>query len=222
MNLATANTVGNTPAAFVTTRNTGIGVQGVGTQSLSQSQDEFSSFGQDASDTKTLSPYIARYPTVAFTYNEDASRLIMLFRDPSTGQKVSQIPSEVVVKQYEEVQTAKRRSERPSFQVVVGDATASKTDGVNGTDNSAAAAAGGALTGVVAAGSATDGAGSSTGGSMSGGYAGTTSGGAYSGSSSGGGFSTAGGSVGTGGSGSSGILGSGASGGGTASLNLVI
>lgn len=42
-----------------------------------------------------------RYVSLAFTYNQDAARLVMLYRSPSTGETVSQIPSEVALKRYE-------------------------------------------------------------------------------------------------------------------------
>lgn len=42
-----------------------------------------------------------RYVSLSFTYNQDAARLVMLYRSPSTGETVSQIPSEVALKRYE-------------------------------------------------------------------------------------------------------------------------
>lgn len=146
MDLATANTVGNSSTAFVTTRNTGIGVQGAQTQNLSQSGAAAqgtktpSQQAEAAVDNKDLSPYVARYPTVAFSFNEDASRLIMLFRDPDTGRTVSQIPSEVVVKQYKEAQLSQRKADGSNLQVVIGDAATSKAGSANGASSAGGAA----------------------------------------------------------------------------------
>lgn len=241
MNLATANTVGNSATAFVTARNTGSGVQGVQTQNLSQSDagqrvgEDFNSFAQSPTDTKDLSPYVARYPTVAFSFNEDASRLIMLFRDPDTGKTVSQIPSEVVVKQYKDAQLTQRRDERSNLHLIIGDAAASTTSGAKGAGATAAQSAGlagsqgSAQNGSAAAGSNNAGAVSSlvlasaigsSGGILLAGSGAVSTGGGAAGSGS---SSASSGSTSSGGSGSVGSTTSaGGSGGGTASVNVVV
>lgn len=65
---------------------------------------------------------LGRYPRVSFSYNPDASRLVLQYRDPVTGQAMAQIPSEVALKQYEEAQKAERAQTRRELYLVVGDA----------------------------------------------------------------------------------------------------
>lgn len=72
--------------------------------------------------SKIDEPLIGRYPLVAFSYHEDASRLVLLYRDPATGETVSQLPSEAALKQYEEAEKKKRTKERSGFEVIVGGA----------------------------------------------------------------------------------------------------
>jgi hypothetical protein len=74
-------------------------------------------------------PLVARYPMIAFSFNMDASRLVLLYRDPSTGQTVDQIPSETALKHYEEAQ--KKEDKRKKLEVIVGGAAkdaATRTD----------------------------------------------------------------------------------------------
>ncbi|MGQ9370477.1 hypothetical protein [Azospirillum sp. ST 5-10] len=65
-------------------------------------------------------PVLGRYPVVAFSFNADASKLVLLYRDPATGETVSQIPSEVALKQYEEAQRKERKENQPKLELVVG------------------------------------------------------------------------------------------------------
>ncbi|AWK85483.1 hypothetical protein [Azospirillum thermophilum] len=73
--------------------------------------------------TGTAEPLTNRYPIVAFSYDTDASRLVMLFRDPADGKTVSQIPTEAALKQYKEAQQKEKEAERASaLKMVVGGA----------------------------------------------------------------------------------------------------
>lgn len=110
MNVAPAYTVGNAPTAFMAARTSETGRSGAETGTPTQSSEERGSGG----------PLQARYPIVALSFDQDASRLVMLFRDPATGDAVAQIPSKVVVRQYREAQSEKERDERRKFEVIVG------------------------------------------------------------------------------------------------------
>lgn len=112
MNVAPAYTVGNAPTAFMATRTSEAGRAGAETGSPTRFSE-----GQE-----TVGALKARYPIVALSYDQDASRLVMLFRDPATGDAVAQIPSKVVVRQYREAQSEKEREERRKFEVIVGGA----------------------------------------------------------------------------------------------------
>lgn len=61
-----------------------------------------------------------RFPVIAFSYEADASRLVMLYRDPDTGKTIEQIPSEAALKQYKEQQTKDRRKELSELRLIVG------------------------------------------------------------------------------------------------------
>lgn len=66
-------------------------------------------------------PLTGRYPIVAFSYDADASRLVMLLRDPADGKAVSQIPTEAALKQYKEAQKTERKEKRAAeLEVLVG------------------------------------------------------------------------------------------------------
>lgn len=112
MNVASAYTVGNAPTAFMATRTSEAERAGAETGSPTRFSE-----GQE-----TVGALKARYPIVALSYDQDASRLVMLFRDPATGDAVAQIPSKVVVRQYREAQSEKDREERRKFEVIVGGA----------------------------------------------------------------------------------------------------
>lgn len=112
MNVAPAYTVGNAPTAFMATRTSEAERAGAETGNPTRFSE-----GQE-----TVGALKARYPIVALSYDQDASRLVMLFRDPATGDAVAQIPSKVVVRQYREAQSEKEREERRKFEVIVGGA----------------------------------------------------------------------------------------------------
>jgi hypothetical protein len=109
MNVASANTVGYGPTAFMATKPSSPGGLGVGSRGASEPESD-----------ETASPLRGRYPVVALSFDQDASHLVMLFRDPTTGDAVAQIPSKVVVKQYEAAQAEKKRGERRELELVVG------------------------------------------------------------------------------------------------------
>lgn len=82
----------------------------------------------EAADTGTPSTadqdrsLFQRFPVIAFSYEADASRLVMLYRDPDTGKTIEQIPSEAALKQYKEQQTKDRRKELSELRLLVGGA----------------------------------------------------------------------------------------------------
>ncbi len=65
-------------------------------------------------------PLVNRFPSIAFSYDVDASRLVMLYRDPANGKTVSQIPTETALKQYKEAQQQEKRA--ATLAVTVGGA----------------------------------------------------------------------------------------------------
>ncbi|MCW2247504.1 hypothetical protein M2352_003138 [Azospirillum fermentarium] len=79
-------------------------------------------------------PLVNRYPRIGVSFNSEASRLIILFRDPTTGQAIDQIPSEVALKQYIDAQQKEKAAATPRYDTVVG-ATPSgnQADGSAGT-----------------------------------------------------------------------------------------
>lgn len=129
MNVASANTVGYSPAAFMATKPSGSGGLGVGSRGVSEPESD-----------ETASPLRGRYPVVALSFDQNASHLVMLFRDPTTGDAVAQIPSKVVVKQYEAAQAEKKRDERRELELVVGGDL--KQGGAAAGDKNTAAATG--------------------------------------------------------------------------------
>jgi hypothetical protein len=129
MNVASANTVGYSPTAFMATKPSGSGGLGVGSRGASEPESD-----------ETASPLRGRYPVVALSFDQNASHLVMLFRDPTTGDAVAQIPSKVVVRQYEAAQAEKKRDERRELELVVGGDL--KQGGAATGDKSTAAATG--------------------------------------------------------------------------------
>lgn len=79
-------------------------------------------------------PLVNRYPRIGVSFNSEASRLIILFRDPATGKAIDQIPSEAALKQYMEAQQKEKAAATPRYDAVVGG-----TAGRNGTARDAAA-----------------------------------------------------------------------------------
>ncbi|HRQ81235.1 MAG TPA: hypothetical protein PKZ97_08955 [Azospirillaceae bacterium] len=138
MNVASAYTVGNAPTAFMATR----------TSEAERSGAETGTPTRFSAGQETVGALKARYPIVALSYDQDASRLVMLFRDPATGDAVAQIPSKVVVRQYREAQSEKDREERRKFEVIVGGAEEGRGPSIGeklAGDGGKSAAAGGAV-----------------------------------------------------------------------------
>ncbi|WP_146210798.1 hypothetical protein [Azospirillum sp. TSO35-2] len=88
-------------------------------------------------------PLVNRFPSIAFTYDTDASRLVMQYRDPANGKTVSQIPTEAALKQYKEAQQQEKDAERASLLklTVGGDAQSGAQGATDGHASGAAAAA---------------------------------------------------------------------------------
>ncbi|AWB07404.1 hypothetical protein A6A40_20435 (plasmid) [Azospirillum humicireducens] len=109
MNVASATSTVSRPFAFMTPRGSDAVDGGAGTRTPSSATR-----GQSA-DTGEASPLVNRFPTIAFSYDTDASRLVMLYRDPANGKTVSQIPTEAALKQYKEAQQQEKNSERAAL-----------------------------------------------------------------------------------------------------------
>lgn len=133
MNVAIANTVGYGSTAFMSARSAETGVLGAETRTPPEAER-----GEEANNSLT-----GRYPVVALSYDQDASRLVMLFRDPETGDAVAQIPSKVVVKQYQEAQIERRRDETRKFEVIVGGADEKGSGGADASNGKASLFSGG-------------------------------------------------------------------------------
>jgi hypothetical protein len=61
-------------------------------------------------------------PIVGFSYDREASRLILLYRDPSDGKVVTQIPTQVAVQSYQAMQGRASSSSGPQLRLIVGGA----------------------------------------------------------------------------------------------------
>ena len=118
MNVAVATSTVSRPFAFMTPRGSEAVDSGAGTRTPISSTSP-----QPEADTAgTTDPLVNRFPTVAFSYDTDASRLVMLYRDPANGKTVSQIPTEAALKQYKEAQQKEKDVERASLlKLTVGD-----------------------------------------------------------------------------------------------------
>lgn len=86
-------------------------------------------------------PLVNRYPRIGVSFNSEASRLIILFRDPTTGKAVDQIPSEVALKQYIDAQQKEKAAVTTRYDTVVGAVPAGGQAG--GSDAAAVNTAGG-------------------------------------------------------------------------------
>ncbi|HYD70476.1 hypothetical protein [Azospirillum sp.] len=53
---------------------------------------------------------LGRYPSLTFTYNQPASRLVMLIRSPVTGETENQVPSKVALRMYQELARSEPRA----------------------------------------------------------------------------------------------------------------
>lgn len=85
--------------------------------------DAADGFGQDAHDAKEAA--YPRFVSPVLEYNQNAERMVMLFRDPASGKTTDQIPSEAALKQYQEA-ARRTRSQRNSDILNGGETDTSK------------------------------------------------------------------------------------------------
>ncbi|MBK1837099.1 hypothetical protein JHL17_06715 [Azospirillum sp. YIM B02556] len=145
MNVAAATSTVSRPFAFMTPRGSDAVETGAGTRTPTPSTPEGAT-GTDAA-AGANEPLVNRFPSIAFSYDTDASRLVMLYRDPASGKTVSQIPTESALKQYKENQQKEKDAERASLlKLTVGGSgpgsTQSAAHGRAGTDPSLASGGG--------------------------------------------------------------------------------
>ncbi|MBP2315855.1 hypothetical protein [Azospirillum soli] len=126
MNVALATSTASKPLAFMAARNGATVDEGADTRTPAKAGS--------AADKEA--PLVGRYPNIAFSYDADAERLVMLFRDPADGSTVSQIPTEAALKQYKEA-LKERKAGRSSLALLVG-----ADDGKVGGDDANASARG--------------------------------------------------------------------------------
>ena len=120
MNVAAATSTTSRSFSFMTARNGETVEKGAGSQIPSQ---------QDPSD-----PLVNRFPTIGFSYDVDASRLVMQYRDPANGKTVSQIPTEAALKQYTEAQQQEKDSAwAAALEITVGGSDKKGQSGGTGT-----------------------------------------------------------------------------------------
>lgn len=120
MDVALATGAVARPFTIMTARSSGIADEGPGATTPS-------------ADSKS-DPLTNRYPMVAFSYDVDASRLVMLYRDPGNGKTVSQIPTETALKQYKEAQEQEKLVDRAaSLKMTIGSAAAKASTGADTT-----------------------------------------------------------------------------------------
>ena len=75
-------------------------------------------------DAKEEASLLERYHNPFFKYDDGARRLVMVLRDPETGETVEQVPPETVLRNYEE---SLRRVQRELRESGVNDSEASNT-----------------------------------------------------------------------------------------------
>ncbi|PWC58286.1 hypothetical protein TSH7_09190 [Azospirillum sp. TSH7] len=110
MNVAAATSTVSRPFAFMTPRGSDAVETGAGTRTPTAS-----ALADPQPDAGGADPLVNRFPTIAFSFDTDASRLVMLYRDPANGKTVSQIPTEAALKQYKEAQQKEKIAERASL-----------------------------------------------------------------------------------------------------------
>ena len=110
MNVAAATSTVSRPFAFMTPRGSDAVETGAGTRTPTASVPS-----DPQPDAGGADPLVNRFPTIAFSFDTDASRLVMLYRDPANGKTVSQIPTEAALKQYKEAQQKEKNAERASL-----------------------------------------------------------------------------------------------------------
>jgi len=111
MNVAPATSTVSRPFPFMTAHGGDTAATGAGGQTPAT----------PSSDAASGEPLVNRFPSIAFSYDVDASRLVMLYRDPANGKTVSQIPTEAALKQYKEAQQQEKNAARAAaLEVTVG------------------------------------------------------------------------------------------------------
>lgn len=111
----------------------------------SDNADEGLNAPTPSAETKS-DPLTNRFPMIAFSYDVDASRLVMLYRDPANGKTVSQIPTEAALKQYKEAQLQEKQADRTaSLRMTIGDAGAANEASLSGSAGNNVAAGANAL-----------------------------------------------------------------------------
>ncbi|MBP2294475.1 hypothetical protein [Azospirillum rugosum] len=121
MNVALATATAQAPLPVMAARN-GIAVgkgADTGTPSAADAAGDTSAVKVDTGKSGEDLPILGRYPRVAVRFDQDASRLVLLFRNPADGATVEQIPTEAALKQYREAQKD-RKDGRSSLQLLVG------------------------------------------------------------------------------------------------------
>ncbi len=108
MNVASATSTVSQPFAFMTPRGSDAVDGGAGTRIPAAPTTR-------TTGAEQAEPLVNRFPTIAYSYDTDASRLVMLYRDPANGKTVSQIPTEAALKQYKEAQQQEKNAERAAL-----------------------------------------------------------------------------------------------------------
>lgn len=140
MNVASATSTASRPIAFMTPRGSDAVDGGAGTRIPATTT------GRNTG-AEEAEPLVNRFPTIAYSYDTDASRLVMLYRDPANGKTVSQIPTEAALKQYKEAQQQEKNAERAALlKLTVGGAQGGGSQG-GGPENGRADGAGSAAYG---------------------------------------------------------------------------
>lgn len=114
MNVAAATSTVSRPFAFMTPRGSDAVETGAGARTPAAAPAAAAP-ADPQPDAGGTDPLVNRFPTIAFSYDTDASRLVMLYRDPANGKTVSQIPTEAALKQYKEAQQKEKDAERASL-----------------------------------------------------------------------------------------------------------
>ena len=123
MNVALATATAPLPLPIMAARS-GIAAEkgaGTGTPPTANVATDNAAVKVDTGKSGEDLPVLGRYPRVAVRFDQDASRLVLLFRDPSDGATLEQIPTEAALKQYREAQKD-RKDAKPSLQLLVGGA----------------------------------------------------------------------------------------------------
>lgn len=143
MNVAPATSTVSWPSPFMTAHGAENAARGAGARTPAQIST--SSRNLDGGDAE---PLVNRFPTIAFSYDVDASRLVMQYRDPANGKTVSQIPTEAALKQYKEAQQQEKDAARAAhLEVTIGGGPGGKTDpGASGRNGGSPSAKSGAST----------------------------------------------------------------------------